>query len=198
LDKYFGKLGSGGKAYMMGDSGKVYNWHVYSASAEDASFEGNSPPVYTLEMCMTEMDHKQASVFYKDTSKSSVEMTLNSGISDILPESKICDFQFDPCGYSMNALEGATISTIHVTPEDGFSYSSFEAMGYNPKDCDLEALVERVLSCFRPMVFSISVHVSVDNGHSSWTKPVFPQGYICDMTSHEELRERAVLYIILT
>lgn len=187
LDKYFGKLGSGGKAYVMGDSGKLYNWHVYSAGAEDASFGGNVPPVFTLEMCMTQLDHKQASVFYKDTSKSAVEMTLNSGISDILPESKICDFQFDPCGYSMNALEGAAISTIHVTPEDGFSYASFEAMGYDPKGCDLESMVERVLSCFRPMVFSISVHVSVDIGHSSWTKPVWPQGYICDMTSHQEL-----------
>jgi len=186
LDKYFGKLGSGGKAYVMGDSGKSYNWHVYSASSGDA-FEGNVPPVFTLEMCMTQLDHKQASVFYKDTSASAVEMTLNSGISEILPESKICDFQFDPCGYSMNSLEGAAISTIHVTPEDGFSYASFEAMGYDPKYCNLEALVERVLSCFRPMVFSISVHSSVDIGHSSWTKPVWPQGYICDMTSHQEL-----------
>jgi hypothetical protein len=60
-------------------------------------------------------------------------------------------------------------------------------MGYDPKYCDLEALVERVLCCFRPMVFSISVHASVDIGHSSWTKPVWPQGYICDMTSHQEL-----------
>lgn len=187
LDKYFGKLGSGGKAYVMGDSGKAYNWHVYSASAVDTSLEGNVPPVYTLEMCMTQLDRKQASVFYKDTSKSAMEITLNSGISDILPESKICDFQFDPCGYSMNALEGAAISTIHVTPEDGFSYASFEAMGYNPRDCDLEALVERVLSCFRPMLFSISVHASVGNGHSSWTRPVWPQGYICDMTSDQEL-----------
>jgi S-adenosylmethionine decarboxylase len=25
---------------------------------------------------------------------------------------------FDPCGYSINAIEGAAISTIHVTPED--------------------------------------------------------------------------------
>jgi hypothetical protein len=31
---------------------------------------------------------------------------------------KICGFVFDPCGYSINAIEGAAISTIHVTPED--------------------------------------------------------------------------------
>ncbi|KAH9297807.1 hypothetical protein KI387_029489 [Taxus chinensis] len=49
-------------------------------------------------------------------------MTLNSGIRDILPSSKISDFEFDPCGYSMNEIEADVVSTIHVTPKDGFSY----------------------------------------------------------------------------
>ncbi|KAH9301813.1 hypothetical protein KI387_013396, partial [Taxus chinensis] len=72
------------------------------------------------------------------------------GIRDILPGSKICEFEFDPCGYSMNAIEGDVVSTIHVTPEDGFSYASFEWMGYGPEDIELKELVERVLFCFKP------------------------------------------------
>ncbi|KAH9320921.1 hypothetical protein KI387_015560, partial [Taxus chinensis] len=63
-------------------------------------------PVYTLEMCMTQLDREQASIFYKGNMKSAGEMTLNSGIRDILPGSVTCDFEFDPCGYSMNAIEG--------------------------------------------------------------------------------------------
>lgn len=43
-------------------------------------------------------------------------MTINSGIRKIRSDSDICDFEFDPCGYSMNAIEGSAISTIHVTP----------------------------------------------------------------------------------
>lgn len=195
LEKYFGTLGTGGKAYVMGDTGKSLDWHIYSASAEETSCDSYSDPVFTLEMCMTQLDRKQASVFYKSNSKSAAEMTLSSGISDILPDSEICDFEFDPCGYSMNAIEGSAVSTIHVTPEDGFSYASFEAMGYDPKDCDLGALVERVLSCFRPIVFSIAVHVNASVGPSSWTKPVWPQGYTCDMRSHQELTsESSVVY----
>ena len=34
LDGYFGKLGAGSKAYIMGGSDEAQNWHVYSASAD--------------------------------------------------------------------------------------------------------------------------------------------------------------------
>lgn len=187
LDKFFGTLGAGGMAYVMGNPGMSYNWHIYSVSAGDFVSEGTSDPVFTLEMCMTQLDRKQASLFYKDQCNSAAEMTLKSGISKILPKAKICDFEFDPCGYSMNSIEGPALSTIHVTPEDGFSYASFEAMGYHPRNCDLEALVERVLSCFSPIIFSIAVHVNSGACQSSWTKPIWPQGYTCEMTSQQAL-----------
>lgn len=198
LEKYFGNLGSGGKAYVMGDSTKNYNWHVYSASAEGVATDENNDPVYTLEMCMTQLDAECASVFYKNNCKSASEMTLTSGISDILPDSKICDFDFDPCGYSMNATEGAAVSTIHVTPEDGFSYASFESIGYGPDYIDLKALVERVLRCFRPKVFSVAVHVNARVGQTSWTKTDNPpRGYFCDMVSEQELTgDGKVLYLV--
>ncbi|GLJ52383.1 hypothetical protein SUGI_1114320 [Cryptomeria japonica] len=188
LEKYFGMLGSGGRAYVMGDSDKNYNWHIYSACADNGASNEDCKPVFTLEMCMTQLDRERASLFYKSNIKSASEMTLNSGIRDILPGSNICDFEFDPCGYSMNAIEGDAVSTIHVTPEDGFSYASFESMGYGPQDVELKELVDRVLFCFKPKVFSIAVHVSAPIGQSSWTvldRP--PQGYVCDMTSGREL-----------
>lgn len=34
--------------------------------------------------------------------------------------------RFEPCGYSMNGMDGAQASTIHITPETGFSYASVE------------------------------------------------------------------------
>lgn len=154
LDSYFGKLGSGSKAYVMGGVDQGQQWHVYSASAG-----GPERPVYTLEMCMTGLDTKSASVFFKTRSSSAAVMTEVSGIRKILPESEICDFDFDPCGYSMNAIEKDAISTIHVTPEDGFSYASFEAVGYSFESVmDLNRLVERVLACFQPSEFSVSLH----------------------------------------
>lgn len=155
LDGHFGKLGLVSKAYVMGSLDKSEKWHVYSASAKMAS---QSNPVYTLEMCMTGLDRMSASVFYKSKASSATLMTEESGIRKILPKSEICDFEFDPCGYSMNAIEGAAISTIHVTPEDGFSYASFEAVGYDFEDMDLTDLLERVLACFQPSEFSVALH----------------------------------------
>ncbi|KAJ1404940.1 S-adenosylmethionine decarboxylase [Sesbania bispinosa] len=156
LDSYFGKLGSGSMAYVIGSADNAHNWHVYSAAAESASL---FDPVYTLEMCMTGLDREKASVFYKEQFGSATLMTENSGIRKILPESQICDFDFEPCGYSMNSVEGAAVSTIHVTPEDGFSYASFETCGYNLELVNLKQLVERVLTCFQPDEFLIAVHV---------------------------------------
>ena len=158
LDTYFGKLESGSMAYTMGGSDKAHNWHVYSASAEPVSVFDS---VYTLEMCMTGLDREKASVFYKEQSGSAALMTANSGIRNILPDSQICDFDFEPCGYSMNSVEGAAVSTIHVTPEDGFSYASFEACGYNLELMNLNQLVESVLTCFQPSEFLIAVHMDV-------------------------------------
>lgn len=184
LDSYFGKLGSGSRAYVMGNSQEPQKWHVYSASADMAS---SVDPVYTLEMCMTGLDKEKASVFYKAQSSSAALMTFNSGIRKILPDSEICDFDFDPCGYSMNAIEGAAVSTIHITPEDGFSYASFETVGYDLKDVKFEQLIARVLACFQPREFSIAVHADVACGSLEENCSPNVKGYSCGESSYKEL-----------
>ncbi|KAL8211020.1 hypothetical protein R6Q57_005457 [Mikania cordata] len=160
LDSHFRRLGLGSNAYVMGGADNDQKWHVYSASIESAESVTPAAPIYTLEMCMTGLRQMNASVFFKSESSSAAVMTEDSGIRNILPESQICDFDFDPCGYSMNAIEGYAISTIHVTPEDGFSYASFETSGYDFKSMDLTTLVERVLVCFQPNEFSLALHVN--------------------------------------
>ncbi|XP_073059373.1 S-adenosylmethionine decarboxylase proenzyme [Primulina eburnea] len=185
LDGYFASLGSGrGKAYVMGGSDKRKKWHVYSACASSAEYFN---PVYTLEMCMTGLDKEKASVFYKKESSSATLVTYESGIRNILPESNICDFEFDPCGYSMNSIEGAAISTIHVTPEDGFSYASFEASGYDFKAVNLGPLIGRVLSCFEPKEFSISLHADIGSRPMPQAFMLDLKGYLHDGKSQENL-----------
>lgn len=182
LDSYFGKLGSGSKAYVMGSYDKQQKWHVYSACAASPS-----DPIYTMEMCMTSLDRSKASVFYKTNSNSAAQMTDSSGIREILPNSDICDFEFDPCGYSMNAIEANAISTIHITPEDGFSYASFEAAGYDPKDVNLSQLVSRVLMCFEPSEFSIALHADISSSLLEKTSSLEVKGYHLEEKSCEEL-----------
>jgi S-adenosylmethionine decarboxylase len=191
LDNYFGKLGAGSQAYMMGDANKSQIWHIYSASAKlDASPEA----VYGLEMCMTGLDKEKASVFFKTDNSSAASMTKDSGIRKILPKSDICDFEFEPCGYSMNGIEGNAISTIHVTPEDGFSYASFEAVGYDYEEKSFNELVERVLACFYPAEFSVALHIDM-NGEKLDKFPLEVKGYNCGERSNEVLVEGgAVVY----
>lgn len=184
LDRYFLKLGSNRKAYVMGGSDKTKKWHVYSASAQ---MNCHSLPVYTLEMCMTGLDRKKASVFYKTQATSAGLMTEHSGIRKILPQSQICDFEFEPCGYSMNSIERDAISTIHVTPEDGFSYASFEAAGYNFETLNSNKLIERVLACFNPTEFSVSLHIDSNGVNHGLRIPLYVNGYCCEERSLELL-----------
>ena len=184
LDGHFSKFGLESVAYVMGSPNSTQKWHVYSAAAGTKSHSG---PVYTLEMCMTGLDRKRASVFYKTHASSATVMTEDSGIRKILPQSEICDFDFDPCGYSMNAIEGSAISTIHVTPEDGFSYASFEAVGYDFQDLNLRQLLYRVLVCFEPTEFSIALHSNVEGDELGAMFALDVKGYSCGGGNYEML-----------
>lgn len=167
LESHFSKLGLMSEAYVMGTPGKPQKWHVYSASVPQGInyHNDNAAAVYTVEMCMTGLGRDKAKVFFKTDTSSAASMTVDSGIRKILPTSDICDFEFEPCGYSMNSIEGDAISTIHVTPEDGFSYASFEAMGYDLKKMNLNEMVKRVLDCFDPKEFSVAVHAELGGKH---------------------------------
>ncbi|KAK3029963.1 hypothetical protein RJ639_038768 [Escallonia herrerae] len=153
LDSYSGKLGSGSKAYVMGGVDKSQKWHVYSASAES---DNHLDSVYTLEMCMTGLDKKAA----------------KRGFFQILRYLT----EFDPCGYSMNAIEGGAISTIHVTLEDGFSYA--RTVGYDFKVVNLTHLLERVLACFQPTEFSVALHA--DETVKDLGNDIALKGYCCE------------------
>ncbi|EFH53177.1 adenosylmethionine decarboxylase family protein [Arabidopsis lyrata subsp. lyrata] len=164
LDGYFGKLNAGSKAFVMGGSdNNPQRWHVYSTcSAYESDVACDKP--------------KKASVFFKTNSVSASDMTISSGIRNILPASEICDFNFDPCGYSMNSVEGDAVSTIHVTPEDGFSYASFET-----------ELVDRVLVCFEPEEFSVAVHANLGTELLACDCIVDVKGYLSQERGLEEL-----------
>lgn len=123
----------------------------------------------------------------KSQHNSASKMTCASGISNILPGSDICDFQFDPCGYSMNAIEGPAMSTIHVTPEDGFSYASFEAMGYDPGAVNMNQLIARVLACFQPREISVAIHSDLPSEGYLLESGFNIAGYISGAKSYQEL-----------
>ena len=118
-----------------------------------------------MEICMTELDRAAAERFFrrvgdgKSGDGAGKEMTELTGIGKINPSAMICDYAFDPCGYSMNGVDGERYSTIHVTPEDGYSYASFEAAGG-----EVERVVRSVAEVFRPAKMSVAVTTKSGGG----------------------------------
>jgi len=81
-------------------------------------------------------------------------MTAVSGIGALLPGVTVDDWAFEPCGYSMNGLRGAYYYTIHITPEEGFSYASFET---NDPQYRQPKWLSAVLAVFRPEVLTVTL-----------------------------------------
>ncbi|XP_031121845.1 S-adenosylmethionine decarboxylase proenzyme-like [Ipomoea triloba] len=174
-----------GVGFVLGDPefpGR--NWHVYVAEV------GSGVPAMetTVEICMTGLSREKAAVFFKRGGGGG-EMTKMSRICDVIPSHVICEFEFDPCGYSMNGMDGTTYSTVHVTPEEGFSYASYEAMGVELCPTGLEPLVKRVLTCFEPAEFSVAVtRFGVPSRDKIWNGGgVDVDGYTCQFGVTQEL-----------
>ncbi|XP_040379833.1 S-adenosylmethionine decarboxylase proenzyme 4 [Oryza brachyantha] len=114
------------------------------------------------------------------------EMTAASGIAGVNPRSLVCAYAFAPCGYSMNSLDGARYATIHVTPEDGHSYASYECT--SDDTADALASVRRAVAAFRPA--TVSVSVSYTGGATSPCTAVAealePLGLSCESHAAEE------------
>lgn len=153
------------KASVMPSSLPSHSWHVFTASADDgdAVSDEEDEAIFTVEICMTELGAASAAKFFRRPNDGQTpdsagkEMTEITGIGNIIPRALICDYAFDPCGYSMNGVLGGRYSTIHVTPEDGYSYASFETVGsvYDDKN-DLARVLKKVAQVFRPAKMSVS------------------------------------------
>jgi len=157
LDDRFSKvLGSKGAAHVLGNSQDGLQWHIYIADAEPHGSTVVHNARQTLEICMTGLSQDSVAPFWHmKNGGDAVGATEASGIRDLLAESEIDDFVFEPCGYSMNGLEGDAFNTIHITPEEGFSYASLELSGY--KNLDVNQMVSKCAKVFNPKHLVVAV-----------------------------------------
>ncbi|KAG5193024.1 S-Adenosylmethionine decarboxylase [Tribonema minus] len=82
------------------------------------------------------------------------DMTVASGVADLVPGATVDACAFEPCGYSMNAIQFESYYTIHVTPEAACSYASFET---NNPYRSYRSIVNNVLNVFRPRRFVLTM-----------------------------------------
>lgn len=91
LDKHFKILGCSSKACVMGSHDKTQKCMT-------------TLPLQRKEMTSV-TDKEKATLFFKENARTTSTMTEALGIRRILPELKIRDYDFDPCGYSISSTE---------------------------------------------------------------------------------------------
>ena len=88
-------------------------WYMYTM--KDWSMRPiTSEPDQTIEILMSELDQDIMNIFHQHSSQSAREAREKSGIDRLVPNMKIDDYLFEPCGYSMNGvLENVSNQTKH-------------------------------------------------------------------------------------
>lgn len=147
LDDFF----PGGGAYTLGRLNSDHCWHLFTT---DNCTDGLKIPDQTLEILMNDLDTSILKLYYKGYYQDAKELTKSVGINDLIPGTTIDDYIFEPCGYSANGILKDSYFTIHVTPQEEFSYASFET---NVKFDSLKELIEKVLKIFKPGRFIMTL-----------------------------------------
>ncbi|XP_017099269.2 S-adenosylmethionine decarboxylase proenzyme [Drosophila bipectinata] len=162
---YLDSIFPNGRSYCLG-SMNLECWYLYTFSRADIKIspeqitdgkvaDSDSDPDQTIEILMQDLHPEKMGIFHKEKFASAHEATLKSGIDTILPSMHIDDFLFDPCGYSMNGInEKGEYMTIHITPENQFSYVSFET---NVALSNYRKLINQVINTFKPGKFIVTI-----------------------------------------
>lgn len=156
-----------GDGYTLGPVTSDH-WFVFVADhTKRCDLENDTDRV--LNIMMFDIDQDVAQKFYFDqyqarlgpdeteeeaTKRISMEQTKSAGIDSLIPGATIDPRAFEPCGYSMNAILFHSYSTMHITPEEGSSYASFET---NQKLKNYTSLISNVVRAFRPKRFVMTL-----------------------------------------
>jgi hypothetical protein len=147
--------------------------------------DGAAGATLTLEICMTQLhpDAAGAFIFGDDAPPPASSVSASSGIRAMFADAIMDDFVFAPCGYSMNALQGLGLATIHVTPEARCSYASVEISGHAHHAYTPAELLRKALAVFRPDQVSVAITCDARaKQHAAtvplpWAKLPLPEGY---------------------
>ncbi len=118
-------------------------------------------PDATLQVCMHDLDPGAESVFAVAADNRCPSSAIDR-IKALLPGMQLDQHFFEPCGYSLNAVDGGFYSTVHVTPQQSESYASFET---NRPGRDTGTLLGKLVEVFRPERFSTLLTTHINGAH---------------------------------
>jgi S-adenosylmethionine decarboxylase len=144
-----------GSAHILGPVLGGGDHHVfYSYGLRNRS----AAPV--IEILMSELDQEKMKQFFRTPRFIDAKTTTREcGLADVLPNMRTEEVMFEPCGYSVNAINDLDGSyfTVHVTPEAHCSFVSFETNYEFETEERRTRLIKDVLRIFRPGRFSVVV-----------------------------------------
>lgn len=170
-----------GSSYIIGPMSSDH-WYLYLADYSEN--QRIVSPERTLEIMMHKLDASVAQQFYRKDEISDKDKF--PGVQELIEDSETDEFNFSPCGYSMNGLAKQYYSTIHVTPEAICSYASFETNLSLPS---YTRLIQAVLALFRPGSFTVTFFSEKATAVSSSSDPftLDMEGYVMKHKTFSEL-----------
>ena len=149
--------------HLGGDSrtailGPLDRDHFYFYYNELLSKDEFNPVSNTFEIKMHEIDPSKAAYFFWE--KGTIRPNILNEVYENLPNYKIDEFFFEPCGYSMNGINEEKYETIHITPEGACSYISFETN--DDKYMNIEDKENKIMEIFKPYS---STTIEIKNGN---------------------------------
>jgi len=80
----------------------------------------------TMDLALFNVDPLKMKCFFGQQDNVLEDSCLRGFLPTDSPSLKIDDYSFEPCGYSLNAIDDEFFWCIHITPEAQYSYVSFE------------------------------------------------------------------------
>jgi len=132
-----------GRAYQFGNQDE-HHLYLFHMDRDTSAFRAGT----TVEVLMHGLCDRVRRDFCVATRPSTAEVRAATGVDRIIPGFELDDHLFRPTGYSLNAIRDDAYYAVHVTPEAGCSYASFETD--HPFRGDLQPVLSRLLDIFRP------------------------------------------------
>ncbi|CDF88580.1 probable S-adenosylmethionine decarboxylase proenzyme [Zygosaccharomyces bailii] len=173
--EYLNQFFCDGRSYLVGRNDQSNHWNLYVTETSKAEEYSSQEEDETLEVLMTGLDPNYSKQFVTNREINEHEdqghllgynITKSTKL-DCLYDNKTNAnfthdaFAFTPCGYSTNmVIDDQYYYTIHVTPEKGWSYASFESnvpvSKISLKQQDNGQVLNNVLGVFQPAEFCLT------------------------------------------
>lgn len=190
-----------GKPYIFGP---VDSDHYFLFCYDDIIRPCSAEDDTQLSMTMYDLDKEQTKHWFSNrfisTGLETAEIRKATRLDVVVDESwTLHDLQFEPCGYSINAIRDEEYQTMHITPEDHCSFASYET---NCRASNYSDRMQKVLSVFRPQRFTVIVFLDPESAvgrayHSGKGIGVEPEYYTEYQVLNRTVNEFAPGYVAM-